>query len=270
MPSNRIVLFNQLFLEMYGLSPTTSSGSASRCATSSTRRRSADTFPMRRRERVWQRRLEKMAPRKPFQQYQNLRSGNEYILHYHPMQDGGWVTLCEDVTERHRMERELRLQFERFDQAINHMSHGLCMFGPDERLIVCNAQYLEIYGLDPAVIKPGVTLARTARALDRERQRARNVRRGVLREAQGRGHRQRRLDHAAAPEERARDRGRRRARRPTAAGCRRTRTSPSGWATRRRCASRTSCSMPRWRTWRTALCMFDKDWRDRRAQPALS
>ena len=73
------------------------------------------------------------------------------------MQDGGWVTLCEDVTERHRMERELRLQYERFDQAINHMSHGLCMFGPDERLIVCNARYLDIYGLDPAVIKPGVT-----------------------------------------------------------------------------------------------------------------
>ena len=62
--------------------------------------------------------------RKLFQQYQNLRHGHEYILHYHPMEDGGWVTLCEDVTERHRMERELRVQYERFDQAIT-MSHGL-------------------------------------------------------------------------------------------------------------------------------------------------
>ena len=123
------------------------------------------------------------------------------------MDDGGWVTLCEDVTERHRMERELRLQYERFDQAINHMSHGLCMFGPDERLIVCNAQYLKIYGLDPAVVKPGVHASRAARALDRERQRARHVGRGVLREAQARGRRRRALDHAAAPEGRARDRG---------------------------------------------------------------
>jgi len=73
------------------------------------------------------------------------------------MNDGGWVTLCEDVTERHRMERELRQQFERFDQAISHMQHGLCMFGPDERLIVCNQRYLDIYGLDPTVIRPGVT-----------------------------------------------------------------------------------------------------------------
>ena len=55
------------------------------------------------------------------------------------------------------MERELRLQYERFDQAVNHMSHGLAMFGPDERLIVCNAQYLEMYGLDPAIAKPGIS-----------------------------------------------------------------------------------------------------------------
>ena len=32
------------------------------------------------------------------------------------------------------------------------------MFGPDERLIACNAQHHKMYGLDPDVIKPGVTL----------------------------------------------------------------------------------------------------------------
>jgi diguanylate cyclase (GGDEF)-like protein len=153
---SRIVLFNELFLQMYDLSPDfIRVGVHMREVIDHVARRGY--FPSASPEQVWQRRLEKMAPRKPFQQYQNLRSGNEYILHYHPMADGGWVTLCEDVTERHRMERELRRQYERFDQAVNHMSHGLCMFGPDERLIVCNARYLDIYGLDRAVIKPGVT-----------------------------------------------------------------------------------------------------------------
>jgi diguanylate cyclase (GGDEF)-like protein/PAS domain S-box-containing protein len=152
---NRIVLFNQLFLKMYDLSPgIIRVGVHMRDVIDHVAKRGY--FPNATPERVWARRMEKMAPRKPFQQYQNLRSGNEYILHYHPMQDGGWVTLCEDVTERHRMERELRLQFERFDQAISHMSHGLCMYGPDERLIVCNKRYLEIYGLDPEVVKPGI------------------------------------------------------------------------------------------------------------------
>ena len=151
---HRIVLFNQLFLEMYNLSPDyVRVGLSLR----EMMHKVADSqhFPDAEPERVWQRRLEKMAPRKPFQQYQKLRSGNEYILHYHPTEDGGWVTLCEDVTERHRMERELHLQYERFDQAVNHA--GLGMFGADERLIVCSARYLGIYGLDPAVIRPGVT-----------------------------------------------------------------------------------------------------------------
>jgi diguanylate cyclase (GGDEF)-like protein/PAS domain S-box-containing protein len=153
---HRIVLFNRPFLKMYGVSEDiVRVGVSMRDVIHHVAARGY--FPRATPERVWQRRLEKMAPRKPFQQYQNLRSGNEYILHYHPMDDGGWVTLCEDVTERHRMERELRQQFERFDQAISHMQHGLCMYGPDERLIVCNKRYLDIYGLDPAVIRPGVT-----------------------------------------------------------------------------------------------------------------
>ena len=153
---HRIVLFNDLFLKMYDLSTDVIKvGVSMRDVIEHVAQRGyfRNSSP----ERVWQYRLDKMAPRKPFQQHITLSNGTEYILHYHPMQDGGWVTLCEDVTERHRMQHELRVQYERFDQAMSHMSHGLCMFGPDERLIVCNARYLEIYGLDPAVIKPGVT-----------------------------------------------------------------------------------------------------------------
>ena len=151
------MLFNARFLEMYGLSGGRDPGRRLD-ARRDPHRGGARLFPrMRPPERVWQRQLEKMAPGKPFQQRQSLRNGRDYVLHYHPMADGGWVTLCEEVTERHRMERELRLQYERFDQAVNHMSHGLTMFGPDERLIVCNAQYIKMYGLDPAVAKPGIS-----------------------------------------------------------------------------------------------------------------
>ena len=152
---HRIVLFNQKFLDMYDLSPTfLKIGVWMRDVIGYAAAHGYfDADP----ERVWQRRLERMAARKPFQQRQQLKNGRSYVLHYHPMAEGGWVTLCEDVTDRKHMEEALRLQFERFDQALSHMSHGLCMFGPDERLIVCNKRYLDIYGLDPAVIKPGVT-----------------------------------------------------------------------------------------------------------------
>ena len=113
---HRIVLFNSLFLQMYGLSnDVIRVGAWMRDVIDEVARRGY--FPNATPEQVWQRRLEKMASGKPFQQRQTLRNGRDYILHYHPMADGGWVTLCEDVTERHRMEQELRLQYERFDQA---------------------------------------------------------------------------------------------------------------------------------------------------------
>jgi diguanylate cyclase (GGDEF)-like protein len=42
--------------------------------------------------------------------------------------------------------------------ALNNMPHGLCMFDRDQRLVVCNARYGEIYGLGPEQIKPGTAL----------------------------------------------------------------------------------------------------------------
>src|ERR1051325_9478520 len=153
---HRVVLFNPRFLEMFGLAEdVVRIGVSMRDIIEHSAQRGY--YPRATAEQVWQRRLELMKPGKPFQTALNLRNGRNYILHYHPMSDGGWVTLCEDVTERTRMERELHLQYERFDQAVNHMTHGLCMFGPDERLIVYTARYIEMYGLDPVTIRPGIT-----------------------------------------------------------------------------------------------------------------
>jgi diguanylate cyclase (GGDEF)-like protein len=55
-------------------------------------------------------------------------------------------------------EAELRAQNLRFDAALKNMAHGLCMFDRDERLIVCNERYVEIYGLTPELSRPGTTL----------------------------------------------------------------------------------------------------------------
>ena len=44
------------------------------------------------------------------------------------------------------------------DAAVNNMSQGLVMFDPENRLVVCNKRYLEMYGLSSTVIKPGIPL----------------------------------------------------------------------------------------------------------------
>lgn len=52
-------------------------------------------------------------------------------------------------------ERELRLQNNRFDAALNNMTHGLAMFDRDRALIVCNKQYADMYNLRPELTDPG-------------------------------------------------------------------------------------------------------------------
>src|SRR5262249_10124647 len=44
------------------------------------------------------------------------------------------------------------------DAALNNMSQGLCMFDANERIVVVNRRYLEMYGLSPEVVQPGLSL----------------------------------------------------------------------------------------------------------------
>ena len=82
-----------------------------------------------------------------------------------PMADGGCkVSTHQDITEqRHKEELiqartlELEIQNIRFDAAINNMLHGLSMFDAQNRLIVCNRQYAEMYGLPEELTRPGTS-----------------------------------------------------------------------------------------------------------------
>jgi diguanylate cyclase (GGDEF)-like protein len=55
-------------------------------------------------------------------------------------------------------EEELRLQNEQLDAALDNMLQGLAMFDAEQRLIVCNRRYREMYGLTPDQVKPGTSV----------------------------------------------------------------------------------------------------------------
>jgi diguanylate cyclase (GGDEF)-like protein len=57
-----------------------------------------------------------------------------------------------------KSEAEIARQHERLETALANMSQGLCMFDADQRVVVANTRYAEMYALNPEQLKPGTTL----------------------------------------------------------------------------------------------------------------
>jgi diguanylate cyclase (GGDEF)-like protein len=55
-------------------------------------------------------------------------------------------------------EAEIRKQYERLDAAVSNMSHGLCMYDAEQKLIICNQRYAELYEIAPEHTVPGTPL----------------------------------------------------------------------------------------------------------------
>src|SRR4029077_5530378 len=53
---------------------------------------------------------------------------------------------------------------ERFEVAINNVPHGICLFDAEQRVVVANTHYAELYRLDPEQVKPGATLTQILEA----------------------------------------------------------------------------------------------------------
>ena len=64
-----------------------------------------------------------------------------------------------------RTHGELHTQNERFDAALNNMSQALCMVDAQQRLIVCNRRYVELFALPPGLAAPRIPMGDILRAL---------------------------------------------------------------------------------------------------------
>ncbi len=69
---------------------------------------------------------------------------------------GVLIAVVRKLLEQHRLSRErLTLEKQRLDRAVNNMTQGLLLFDADQRLVVCNQRYIEMYGLSAEIVKPG-------------------------------------------------------------------------------------------------------------------
>jgi diguanylate cyclase (GGDEF)-like protein len=58
----------------------------------------------------------------------------------------------------HDTQRNLEIQNERLDAAVNNMAQGLVMFDSSARLVVCNKRYLDMFGLSQDMVAQGSTI----------------------------------------------------------------------------------------------------------------
>ena len=74
------------------------------------------------------------------------------LIHFRQLE-----ALDAGAAELRAREEDLQAQNMRFDIAINNMTQGLLLYDSAKRLIVCNHRYIEMYGLSPDVVKPGLS-----------------------------------------------------------------------------------------------------------------
>ena len=75
------------------------------------------------------------------------------------------ATASFEAIERDLREKNaaLEAQVGRFQQAFDNISQGVCFFDAEERLILCNRRYADIYRLKPDQVLPGATLVEIVR-----------------------------------------------------------------------------------------------------------
>lgn len=61
--------------------------------------------------------------------------------------------------------KALGLENAGYAPALENMSHGLCIFDAENRLVIANSRYREIYGLQPNLVRPGASMLRIRRAI---------------------------------------------------------------------------------------------------------
>ncbi len=95
-----------------------------------------------------------------------------------PMPGGGFVTTYTDISQRRQVERELQRSAALLRGAIESIDEAFVLFDPDDRLVMCNDKYKQVYAEVADLMQPGVSFADLLRA---------GVERGEFVAAAGRG-----------------------------------------------------------------------------------
>jgi PAS domain S-box-containing protein len=75
------------------------------------------------------------------------------------------VTVMTDVTERKRAEARAQRAWERLHDAVESIDHGFCLWDKDDRLVLANSRYYDLFPEGCNIAKPGMTFEEILRPL---------------------------------------------------------------------------------------------------------
>jgi diguanylate cyclase (GGDEF)-like protein len=150
----RIVLFNRHFIEALGLpSREVRLGTPLRALLGRSARQATAAGAAG--AEMWSELERMLACGEPFHLHRRFHKGPLVAFHFRPTAGGGWVATCEQLSEH--APQGMHSKAECLHRVMEHVSHGLCVLDAEQRLVVCNEQYLRIYGFDRGDIRPGMT-----------------------------------------------------------------------------------------------------------------
>ena len=155
----RLIVCNRRYAEMYGLTPEQVKPGTTRAA--DLRGPHCQRPLQRQRGRQVRRQLGRALRRASHRESQELARRPHHQRRAPADAERRPLSTHEDITEREKLnarleqqnkllkqqEEKLRAQNVQLDAALNNMLQGLAMFDAEQRLVMCNKRYAEMYGL---------------------------------------------------------------------------------------------------------------------------
>jgi signal transduction histidine kinase len=85
-------------------------------------------------------------------------NGTVLDLRYAALPDGGFVKVVTDITALKEAEAQATERAATVQAMLDHMRHGIALYGPDRRLVAANALAADLCGLSPAEMVPGQSM----------------------------------------------------------------------------------------------------------------